>query len=871
MKINFNKIAETPFGKNQKTKDKKQQNKTSSFYTPVYIERLSGGQEALSVQNAAQHILKSKKPADPIIENRLRTKNSKNLFLKKINNFNKSNKATIDLEQIKAIMLPARKDAKLRSFEDSDKKFTLDRYQKDSIDSYISGNSTITTAPTGTGKTLIAEYCIEDALKKGEKIIYLSPLKALSNEKFIKFSELFGNYSNGEFINSDNVGIITGDVAIGPNASLVIMTTEIYRNMVNSGDEEAIKETFKDFSGVIIDEFQYFKDPDRGTVWEEAIMQTPKHMRLLLLSATASNAPEIQSWLSKLNPAIKTNLINVPESERYVPLKEYVYGYGVNGFTIEPIYDNVINLNKLKQGTSDRAKETIKELEELYDGQNYLEILSQFANEKGFVNAEKLSQVLIDKKGIKPEKAQQIAYVLSDSESRNKKDNVRLHYSSQNPPIAPLVRLLNEKNMTPALLFIFSKKRCKKEMDETAKKLGTLLTPEESKRVLDVINEAKEKGIYLGADFDKEYLPKLLMGYAVHHAGMLPSYKSIVEKLSKEGLIKVCFATETLLAGINMPFKTTVFTSLEKFDGKRKVEIPVINYKQGAGRAGRRGIDDIGNVIVCPTSKYEYDRFKALMESEDTEISSAFNLSYASLLQDNVLKNLDNFINSSFSSYQTGSCNDEKDEALNKLNFLEEKGYLEQLFGKYKRTNKGEIAKNVYGINQILFCELISNPEYTKDLTPEELAACMTMFADINDDKPRETFEDDLAQTAQKLSGIIDLAKQIQQEQNEYGINDKIKMSTNLVPAILKFADTSKTNPQECIQLWNEIFDDLKSQYLIMHEGDLLRVFNGTIDLLETIVDVSDNPELVQKTYQAINALKKSPLTDILEYELNIK
>lgn len=861
MKINFNPIHKITFKSNQKEEQPK------AIKIPTYIDSLNEDQYTQAIQKITQ-VLKSQALKS---SNHIENKQSNNLFLTKINKLNRSKKASLDMEQIKSIILPSKGDKKLRSFENSHKKFILDKYQQESKDSFIEGNSTITTAPTGTGKTLIAEYCIEDALKNGKKIIYLSPLKALSNEKFINFSELFAKYIDDEYISSDNVGIITGDVVINPDAPLIIMTTEIYRNMVNSGDEESIKETFKDFSGVIFDEFQYFNDPERGTVWEEAIMQTPEHMRLLLLSATASNAEKIQEWLSKLNPTIKTNLIKVPESERYVPLKEYVYGHSIDGLRIEPVYDNIINLNKLKSGTSDRAKETITELEKLFGGQNYLEILSQFKDKRGVINAEKFSRQLAETKNIKPEKAQQIAYILSDIKSRSTRDNAKLSFPSRIPPTVPLVKILNEKNMTPALLFIFSKKRCKKEMDETAKKLGSLLTPEESKRVLDVVNEAKEKNIYLGNDFESNYLPKLLMGYAVHHAGMLPSYKSIVEKLSREGLIKVCFATETLLAGINMPFKTTVFTSLEKFDGKRNIELPTISYKQGAGRAGRRGIDDIGNVIVCPTSKYEFERFKEIMESDDTEIKSAFNLSYASLLQDNVLKNLDSFIKKSFLMYQSGSFDKVKQQIADKLNYLEEKGYVKQTDEKYEITKKGETARKIYGINQILLCELISDPKYTKDLTPEELACCMTMFADINDDKPRETFEDDMAQTAQKLSSIIDLAKQIQKEQNRRGIDSKIKMSTNLAPAIYQFANAPNQDRNKCIQLWNEIFNELKSQYVIMYEGDLLRVFNGTIDLLKTITEVSDDPELIEKAQLAINSLQKPPLTDILKYELNVK
>ena len=181
------------------------------------------------------------------------------------------------------------------------------------------------------------------------------------------------------------------------------------------------------------------------------------------------------------------------------------------------------------------------------------------------------------------------------------------------------------------------------------------------------------------------------------------------------------------------------------------------------------------------------------------------------------------------------------------------------------------MAKSVYGINQVLFCELISNPQYTKDLTPEELAALMVIFADVKDDKPRTTFKDNMEDLAIKLSPALDLAEEITKEQNRRKIDDPIKMSTNLVPAILKFAYMPDNDEQDCLNLWKEIFEDLKSQYIIMHEGDLLRVFNSTIDLLKTINEVSDNPELARKAALAVKSLKKPPLTDILKYELNIK
>ena len=784
----------------------------------------------------------------------------------------KNKKGITDMERIRSIVLPPLEMSTLRSFENSDKKFILDRYQQEAINSFISGANTIVTAPTGTGKTLIAEYGIDDMLKKGQRIIYLSPLKALSNEKFTKFAELFGKYDeDGNFLNSDNVGIITGDIIINPDAQVLVMTTEIYRNMVNSNDEDTIAKTFKDFGAVIYDEFHYLHDPDRGTVWEESVMQTPKHMKQMMLSATASNAREIASWLQSISSERKTNLVDVPEEERYIPLKEYVYGFDIEkGCCIKPLFTRKISLDYVKKLNSDRMVETLEELEEIFNGEDCIDILSQMADKNGLIDCEEFSSMLTDKKGVSEEKAQQIALILADPKE-TKRNDIKLTFNPKKIPITNVAKVLYEQNKTPALFFVFSKRKCRKHIEETSKRLGSLLTPEEAKRVLDVVNEAKEKGIYLGRNFEDEYLPKLLMGYAVHHAGMLPAYKSLIEKLSREGLIKICYATETLLAGINMPFKTTVFTASEKISNNNKEQITPTLYKQGSGRAGRRGKDDLGNVIICPISDKELSVYRSIIESKDTGITSSFNLSYATLIQTNPLNNLDKFLERSFYAYQKGSAKEIKKQANRKINYLIEKGYLTEQNGKLSRTQKGDMAKNVYGINQVLFCELISDQKYTKDLSPEELAAMMTIFADVKDDKPKTDFSDDMQSVAEKLTPAINLAKEIINEQKDRKIDEEIKMSTNLAQAVLKFALTPNCDEESCLNSWKEIFTQLRTQYMILHEGDLLRVFNSTIDLLKTIIEASDDPELRTKADMAIKCLKKPPLTDILKYELNIK
>ena len=240
------------------------------------------------------------------------------------------------------------------------------------------------------------------------------------------------------------------------------------------------------------------------------------------------------------------------------------------------------------------------------------------------------------------------------------------------------------------------------------------------------------------------------------------------------------------------------------------------------------------------------------------------------MLQDSVLNNIEDFIDKSFSVFNIGSSTKIQQEINKKLSYLKAKKYITNKDGKIVTTQKGDIAKNIYGINQVLFCELITNPKYTKDLTPEELAVLMVIFADVKDDKPRTTFEEDMADIAEKLSPSIALAEKIIKEQTERKIDEEINMSTNLAEAIYKFACSNSDDKKENIRVWNEIFNELKTKYIIMHEGDLLRVFNSTIDLLRTIVEVSDNQELINKATKAINCLNKPPLTDILKYELNI-
>lgn len=778
-----------------------------------------------------------------------------------------SKKAQLQMDLLKILSVPKTQNAVhvSKPFEQTDKKLILDKYQQKAIDSFKNGDNVIVTAPTGTGKTLIAEYAIEDAVKKGKRIIYLSPLKALSNEKFKKFSELFGEYDDkGNLINSDNVGIITGDVSINPDAQFLVMTTEIYRNMLAGMTQKEAEQKFSDFLGVIYDEFHYLQDRQRGTVWEESVIMTPEHMQQMMLSATASNAKEFVTWMEKLNPTLKTTLVNVDESERYVPLKEYVFVHNKKDapYKLYSLKNHHINIKKAKNIKSERVQVAIKELEE-YCGQNLDEIFKELKCPT-LEDSQTFASKLVKRKGIRKEKAQQYALLLSDNQT--KITDIKAHFASGKPSIPQLSKILKDENKVPALFFIFSKRGCKKALEQTVKENGSLLTKQEARRVYDIIEETKKKGIYLGKDFDEEYYSYLLKGYAVHHAGMLPAYKSLIETLSQEGLIKNCFATETLLAGINMPFKTVVFTSAEKMSTFGRVPLTPAEYKQGAGRAGRRGIDDVGNVILMPNSFDEFDLFIKLANSKDTSINSALYPYYSMALQEKNLNAQDEYLKKSLYVHQHGRYQEIKSELSRKTQYLQECHYIEENNGVLKLTQKGKIAKNIYGINPILMTEIMTNKYYTQDLSPAELAGLITIFSDIKDKNPQTTFNIGLRRLEKLYTPVMELAQQINKDQSERNIQDEIKMSTSLVESIIEFSSCSKEDSLEC---WNEIFNNLVEDDILLHEGDLLRVVNETLDNLQKIALYASDKELRNKAIEASKSLKKPPVTDIVKQELD--
>ena len=486
--------------------------------------------------------------------------------------------------------------------------FKLDNFQKHAIDRIRKEESVLVTAHTGSGKSLCFEYAMTLAFEKKKRIIYTSPIKSLSNQKFHELTKKFPKHS---------IGILTGDIKYNPDAECIIMTTEILRNLLykqNSHNEFAEKHLdinidMKDIDSVIFDEIHYINDKDRGKVWEESIILLPKSIKLVMLSATIDRAHEFAQWIYN----IKGKMVNlIPNDKRPIPLTHSIYY-----FTKFPK-----KFNKTKH---------------LFDNEKYIKAVSKQCRKR-------LTAVCHSNGGFSNEPYNNVINLIN-FERKNKK------YCSDVEVLNSMISFLKSKNKLPALFFIFSRKKCQ---DYAHKITTSLNTPQEQTRVDKIIDKQLrllgKPEIYLQDPVLLHLKQLLYKGIAVHHSGLIPVYKEIIEILYGQGLIKVLFATETFAVGVNMPTKTVIFTSLNKYtqDGRRMLYTH--EYQQMAGRAGRRGLDTHGHVLILANmfrdlpSCHEMSR---IMSGQSQYIESKFNFNYQFLLKVILAEdvNLDEFIN----------------------------------------------------------------------------------------------------------------------------------------------------------------------------------------------------------------------------------
>lgn len=479
--------------------------------------------------------------------------------------------------------------------------FPLSSFQKWAIQSIVEGNHILVTAHTGSGKTLPAEFAIEHFIKKKKKVIYTSPIKALSNQKFYEFTQKFPHIS---------FGILTGDIKFNPEADVLIMTAEILLNTLyakksndtgtNKNNNANLTMFDMDFENdlecVVMDEVHFVNDLDRGKVWEETIMMLPKHIQMVMLSATLDSPEKFALWCENKGTNASTALDKVvyltTTYERVVPLTHYSFitcGQGI--FKI--LKDKTLEMEVMRNT-------------------NTLHVIQDAKGNFNDINYQKIKKTLVT--------------------FENKH-----HYVKRQHVLNSVARHMVDNNMLPAICFILSRKA----LEQCSKEVTTCLLEDDSKvpylvrrECEQIIRKLPNYQEYLNLPEYQQMIYLLEKGIAIHHAGIMPVLREMVELLFSKGYVKLLFATETFAVGINMPTKTVLFTDLNKFNGTSMRALFSHEYTQMAGRAGRRGIDTVGHVIHLTNLFKDIDSLtlKIIMKGNPQTLVSKFKISYNFIL-----------------------------------------------------------------------------------------------------------------------------------------------------------------------------------------------------------------------------------------------
>jgi len=479
--------------------------------------------------------------------------------------------------------------------------YPLSAFQKHAIEAIVEGNHVLVTAHTGSGKTLPAEFAIQYFTKLGKKLIYTSPIKALSNQKFYEFSKKFPEIS---------FGLFTGDIKTNPNADVLIMTTEILMNYLFSqtlSTNESSSLQFQidiqnDLACVVFDEVHYINDEHRGQTWEQTILMLPKHIQMVMLSATIDNPAGFAKWCERSNPI----------GERSDPTKE-VYLASTN-HRVVPLTHYAFLTNTESIFKHEKNKEVQQQIRDTTNRLLTLQTANGLFQEKTIHEMNKIQDIF--------DKNQQ--------------------FMKRKMVLNKLTEYLRENEMLPAIGFVFSRKN----VEACAKEITTNLLEDDSKvpyimrrECEQIIRKFPNFKEYLELPEYNELVSLLEKGIGIHHSGMIPVLREIVELMISKRYIKLLFATESFAIGLDCPIKTAVFTSLTKFDGSGMRYLYSHEYTQMAGRAGRRGIDTIGHVIHCNNlfPCPSINEYKKILSGKPQQLVSKFRISYSTVL--NLLKN----------------------------------------------------------------------------------------------------------------------------------------------------------------------------------------------------------------------------------------
>ena len=474
--------------------------------------------------------------------------------------------------------------------------YPLSDFQKYAIEAIVEGQHVLVTAHTGSGKTLPAEFAIEHFVKKGKRVIYTSPIKALSNQKYSEFSKKYPHIS---------FGLMTGDIKINPDADVLIMTTEILMNALflqtqNDNIEQTSSLQFQidinaDLACVVFDEVHYINDADRGQTWEKTILMLPKQIQMVMLSATIDAPERFAKWAERGDESKEVYLAST--HHRVVPLTHYGY-LTVNDGPVKLIKDKMVQKD---------IRDNTHKLILLQDDKGAF-------NENGYKTLARMSKTFKD----------------------------RSIYSKRKHVLNNLALFLRDRDMLPAISFVFSRRNvesCAADITipllEDDSKVGYTVR-KECEQIVRKLSNYKE---YLELPEYNQVVSLLEKGIGIHHSGMIPILREIVEIMISKKYVKLLFATESFAIGLDCPIRTAIFSGIQKFDGRSERILMAHEYTQMAGRAGRRGIDTIGHVVHCnnlfdlPTQS----DYVTMLGGKPQSLVSKFRISYSLVL--NLLKN----------------------------------------------------------------------------------------------------------------------------------------------------------------------------------------------------------------------------------------
>jgi len=681
--------------------------------------------------------------------------------------------------------------------------FELDDFQVDAIDALDAGDSVLVSAPTGSGKTLVASYGVRRARAQERKAYYTTPLKALSNQKF---AELCAEHGEAE------VGLLTGDASIRPSAPIVVMTTEVLRNMLLTESHQ-----LEGLGVVILDEVHFLQDPYRGGVWEEVLILTPPDVTFICLSATVANASVLGEWLRSVRGGLQV----IVERNRPIDLHHHV--------------------------AIVRRGDPSSVLVDLLDGRS-----------------------------ISPEGRRIDALLRSSRRSRPGPQWQQRRSAAPSPIRGPrrteVIDLLERTGLLPCIYFIFSRAACEDAVRQCVRE-GLRLIDRSARRRIRAI--AEEKTADLGdEDLEAlgwhEWLEALESGVAAHHAGMVPSMKAAVEQCFTEGLLGAVFATETLSLGINMPARTVVIERFSKYGGSGRATLTSGEYMQLTGRAGRRGLDDEGHSVVVFSPETPFSDMSRVALAPPPDLHSSFRPTYN--LTANLVGRFDRptaleVLARSYAQFEADrraspARRPITETLARRLAVLEEFGYVKG----WELTEPGRILRGVYHEADLLVAETIADG-LLEGLEPSLIAGVLSAFV-FEPRRARRAAQGHAPASKGRRAPVKDRLGQQRRAVLDDRLGALSLLSARLsgIEEIHLVPHTKYPEPQAAasISAWARGASLSDALAIVARDagevapGDFVRIVRQVADLCEQVARLTDDPGVSASADEAVRLLVRS-------------